>query len=57
MLRLKTLQTLLPTPLRQRIQPLARWSISRALTSLGMVIESGGQTVDAAKPTAIVVSH
>ena len=54
---LKTLQNLLPTRLRQRIQPFARWSISRALTSLGMVVESGGQPVDAAKPTAIVVSH
>ena len=55
--RLKTLQNFLPARLRQRIQPLARWSISRALTSLGMVVESGGHPVDTAKPTAIVVSH
>ena len=55
--RLRTLQNLLPARLRQRIQPLARWSINRTLTSLGMVVESGGHPVDAAKPTAIVVSH
>ena len=53
----KTLQTLLPASLQQRIKHLARWSISRVLTSLGMVVESGAQSVDASKPTVIVVSH
>ena len=50
----KTLQTLLPASLQQRIKHLARWSISRVLTSLGMVVESGAQSVDASKPTVIV---
>ena len=55
--RFKIIPTLIPSRLKQRIKPLARWGISRVLTSLGMVVQSGGQPVDPGKPTALVVSH
>jgi len=55
--RLQTLRALIRSPLGQRIKPLARWSYSRLLTSLGMVVLTGEQHFDAAKPTALVVSH
>ena len=55
--RFKIIPTLIPSRLKQRIKPLARWGISRVLTSLGMVVQSGGQPVDPGTPTALVVSH
>lgn len=54
---LQTIQALIPSPLRQRIKPWARWGVSRVLTSIGMVVQPGGQPVDTRKPTALVVSH
>ena len=55
--RFKTIQALIPSALKQRIKPFARRGVSRVLTSLGMVVQSGGQAVDPGKPTALVVSH
>ncbi len=55
MLRFKTIHALIPSVLKQRIN--ARWAFSRVLTSLGMVVQPGGQPIDPGKPTALVVSH
>ena len=45
-----------PLTLGQRIK-LSLLSYSRLLTSLGMAVEAGGQSLDPSKPTALVVSH
>jgi glycosyltransferase involved in cell wall biosynthesis len=55
--RFKIIQALIPSTLKRRITPFARWGFSRVLTFLGMVVQSGGQPVDPRKPTALVVSH
>jgi glycosyltransferase involved in cell wall biosynthesis len=55
--RFQTLRSLIRSPLGQRVKPLARWSYSRLLTSLGMAVKAGGQSLDPGKPTALVVSH
>ena len=55
--RLQTLRSLIRSPLGQRLKPLARWGYSRLLTSAGMLVLPGGQRFDAARPTALVVSH
>ena len=55
--RLHTLRSLIRSPLGQRLKPLARWSYSRLLTSLGMAVLPGGMRCDPARPTALVVSH
>ena len=54
---LHSVRSLLNSPVGQRIKPLARWSYSRLLTSLGMAVEPGGQLAISNQPTALVVSH
>ena len=55
--RSQFLHSLMRSPVGQRFKPLARWSYSRLLTSLGMAVNVGGQALDPAKPIALVVSH
>ena len=55
--RFQTLRSLIRSPLGQRVKPLARWSYSRLLTSIGMAVLPGGVRFDPARPTALVVRH
>lgn len=57
MARFKTIRALINSPLGHRIKPLARWSYTRLLTSLGMELRAGGRSFDRDRPTAMVVSH
>ena len=57
MSRFASLRSLLEGSATRRLKPLARWTYSRVLTSLGMVRRPGGQRHDPARPTAVVVSH
>ena len=52
-----TLRSLANSRLGQRLKPIVRWSISRLLTTAGMVVRPGGQPIDPRKPTVLVVSH
>ena len=54
---LQFVRALFNSPLSQRLKPFARRGVSRLITTVGMVVEPGGQNHDPNKPTAVVASH